>query len=270
MKPHIVFDLETAPDESVPFVPKAKFEGHACQSQDPFWSASIELRDPNPFAPPACHTIVCCGYATFEDHIPRLLKTVNADNEEELTRAFLTYANALKATLVGWNTRRFDVPVLVHRALKYAIPIPWYYEGRNRRYRYADPDAHEAHVDVMDQMSDFGAAPNTSLEQAARLLGLPGKPGVDGGSVAEMMKDGKLEDVKAYCLTDVLQEAIVWLRWEHIRGAISRDIHEAAVLGLRDLADPKKFPAGFLEQIDWRAVALAKGPEPVIEMKADS
>ena len=58
-------------------------------------------------------------------------------------------------------------------------------------------------------LADRGAARMTSLDNAARLIGLPGKMGVDGSQVEGLHRAGRLEEIRHYCLTDVIQTAFV-------------------------------------------------------------
>ena len=58
--------------------------------------------------------------------------------------------------------------------------MPWWFSDRNTRYRYST----DGHFDLMDFLADFGAAKNARLDVYAKLVGFPGKVGVDGSQVA--------------------------------------------------------------------------------------
>src|SRR6266571_4794463 len=78
------------------------------------------------------------------------------------------------------DERRFPpvhlhLPVLALRSLRHGVAMSWYYQGRVR-HRYTE----EGHLDLCDMLSDHGAARQVSLDAVARLIGLPGKIGVDG------------------------------------------------------------------------------------------
>jgi predicted PolB exonuclease-like 3'-5' exonuclease len=66
----------------------------------------------------------------------------------------------------------------------------------------------------------------------AKLVGLPGKVGVDGSQVAPMVHAGKLDEVNSYCLCDVAQTAGIFLRVELLRGAIDRASYRDLARGL--------------------------------------
>ena len=108
------------------------------------------------------------------------------------------------------------MPVITSRALKHGVPMPWWFSDRNTRYRYST----EGHFDLMDFLADFGAAKNARLDVYAKLVGFPGKVGVDGSQVLPMVHAGRLDEVNAYCLCDVAQTAAIFLRVELLRGSI--------------------------------------------------
>ena len=110
------------------------------------------------------------------------------------------------------------MPVITSRALRHGVSMPWWFQDRNTRYRYST----EGHFDLMDFLADFGATKNARLDVYARLVGFPGKVGVDGSQVAPMVHAGKLDEVNAYCLCDVAQTAAIFLRVELLRGALDR------------------------------------------------
>ena len=69
-------------------------------------------------------------------------------------------------------------------------------------------------------LADYGAAKNARLDIYAKLVGLPGKVGVDGSQVAPMVHQGRIDEVNAYCLCDVAQTAALFLRVQLLRGEV--------------------------------------------------
>lgn len=134
-------------------------------------------------------------------------------------------------TLVTWNGRTFDLPVLSMRAFKLGVPFGWYYKDRGMRYRYSD----EGHLDLMDFLGDYGASRNAKLGDVARLIGLPGKVGeVSGAGVHDIYQStvGETDDrvvqekqrsVARYCLQDTIQTALIFLRSRFHLGKIDRE-----------------------------------------------
>jgi predicted PolB exonuclease-like 3'-5' exonuclease len=138
-----------------------------------------------------------------------------------------------QVTLVTWNGRTFDLPVLSMRAFRLGVPFDWYYKERNMRYRYSD----EGHLDLMDFLGDYGASRNAKLGDVARLIGLPGKVGeVSGAGVHDIYKstqgemdpgviEAKQASVARYCLQDTIQTALIFLRSRFHLGKIDRGEH---------------------------------------------
>ncbi|HEV3032174.1 MAG TPA: hypothetical protein VG319_11065, partial [Polyangia bacterium] len=77
-----------------------------------------------------------------------------------------------------------------------------------------------------------GAARMTSLDGAARLIGLPGKDGVDGSQVEGLYHAGQIEALRHYCLSDVAQTAFLFLRYRLVAGLIEREPYRRATAGL--------------------------------------
>ncbi len=191
---YLVIDLETVPDPELP------------QS------------DENKFPPPVHHKIACAGYAFIEDHHISDWGVVSEPEPDILRRLVLALDS--RPVVVGMNSRGFDLPVIAARCLVHGIPFPWYYGAKRNddaRYRYG----HARHLDVIDYLSDYGAAPKSSLDTWARAIGLPGKQGTDGTQVAEMFAEGRHEAIADYCMRDVAQTIGLLLRVELLRGAIS-------------------------------------------------
>ena len=138
-----------------------------------------------------------------------------------------------EVTIVTWNGRTFDLPVLSMRAFRLGVPFDWYYKERNMRYRYSD----EGHLDLMDFLGDYGASRNAKLGDVARLIGLPGKVGeVSGAGVHDIYKstqgemdpgviEAKQASVARYCLQDTIQTALIFLRSRFHLGKIDRGEH---------------------------------------------
>jgi len=136
--------------------------------------------------------------------------------EAEMMTDFADFIGRVKPLIVTWNGRSFDLPVLALRALRHGVDFTWYYRGSGFRYRFSE----EGHLDLGDVLADFGAARMTSLDGAARLIGLPGKLGVDGSQVEGLFKAGQMDALRRYCLSDVAQTAFVLLRYK----LVARDI----------------------------------------------
>ena len=119
-----------------------------------------------------------------------------------------------RPTLVSFNGRTFDLPLLELAAFRFGISVPaWFnigdknWEQNRSRYNTA------AHLDLHDLLTNFGATRfNGGLNLAANLLGKPGKMDVQGDMVQDMHNAGRLAEINDYCRCDVLDTYFVFLR----------------------------------------------------------
>lgn len=218
----LVVDIETVIDSECP--PRPKADG----SVDEFP------------APPHWRVVVIGLGWVVGGHLMKLgtLVAQDADDEARVLRRFVKIFDGETAPkrVVGWNTRGFDLPVIAHRCMRHGIPWRWYYRdtrGANPRYRFSE----DAHLDLMDWLSDHGASRRAALDSACRLIGLPGKLDVAGGDVAGLMRsvDDGLQRVADYCLEDVAQTAAVAQRFELVRGRIDVAAYRARMASWRDV-----------------------------------
>ena len=245
-----VVDIETVPDLSVWTPGEAKWElqpGFRRDSSNEGTYAWFELgkqssgrqgltpcdslyKKVEPFPPPQAQRVVAIAWCDIEmaNQADRLKTyefagcytrsrwTDDPATEISLLKGFREAMVAVPATLVSWNGRTFDLPVLAMRAFHHGVPWGWYYDNSNIRYRYST----EGHCDLMDFLSDFGAARNMKLDDVARLVGLPGKGAevdhIDGSMVASIVAQGSVAEnmarVARYCLQDVIQTALIFVR----------------------------------------------------------
>ncbi len=221
---HLVLDIETVPDPELP-------------RQD----------DSERVPPPPFHQIVTLGCLLLEDHVPKRLGVVGeGKGEGEILTDFAQWLGAKKPTVVTWNGRGFDMPVITSRALRHGVAMPWWFGDRNTRYRYST----DGHFDLMDFLADFGAAKAVRLDVYAKLVGFPGKVGVDGSQVAAMVRAGSIEEVNAYCLCDVMQTAAIFLRVGLLRGTYDRDKYRELARTLLAFIDGQPRLAAIAAHVD--------------------
>lgn len=217
----LVLDIETIPDPDVP----------ASSDWDPEKILSVPY-----------HKIVCIGALLFDaDYRIKSLGILSeAKPERGVVEDFIRFVDSRTPTLVTFNGRGFDLPVIAMRCLKYGIPFRHYYQARDVRYRYTA----DGHFDVMDFLSDFGGTKSARLDAVAKLIGMPGKVGVDGKGVAGLVAAGKFTEVCNYCLCDVVQTAGIFLRTQFLRGEIQSIVYLNAMaeLVMKINGDPRLKP----------------------------
>lgn len=118
-----------------------------------------------------------------------------------------------RAKLVTFNGRGFDLPLLELAGFRYGLSGPGYYRNRNR---------YKGDIDILDWFGNFGACRHAGgLDLLAKLIGNPGKRGVAGDQVYEMYREGRLQEINDYCMTDTLDTYFVFLRTRVMTGDIS-------------------------------------------------
>jgi predicted PolB exonuclease-like 3'-5' exonuclease len=210
---YLILDIETIPDMER-------------------WSRPETSHGEPTFPPTWAHRIIVVG-CLWLDHGYRLKRfgvigekpTGAGDTldhrERDLLEDFSRFVGRARPVLVTYNGRSFDLPVIVMRSLCHAIALPWYYRDRDIRYRYSE----DGHLDLCDWLADHGAARAGKLDAIARLIGLPGKTGVDGSQVEGLYHAGQLESIQKYCLADVAQTALLFLRFRLLQGQVAPDAY---------------------------------------------
>ena len=86
------------------------------------------------------------------------------------------------------------------------------------------------------------------------MLGFPGKLGFSGSQVWEAYQAGNLVGIRRYCETDVLNTYLVYLRFQLMRGQLSRERHAEELERVRAFlrAGPEPHHAEFLRA--WEAL----------------
>ena len=132
------------------------------------------------------------------------------------------YRKKAPLTIVSFNGRTFDVPLLELAAFRFGLPLPgWFnsncktYEQPRNRYNA------DAHLDLQDVLTNFGASRfSGGLNLAANLLGKPGKMDVQGYMVQDIYNEGRLAEINDYCRCDVLDTYFVFLRCNVMQGQL--------------------------------------------------
>jgi predicted PolB exonuclease-like 3'-5' exonuclease len=158
------------------------------------------------------------------------------DESYELSRleTFLKYYRKEQPVIVTFNGRKFDIPVLWMRAMHHGMSVPEFF-NYEFTYRFIKQDQTD-HFDLSDRMSDFGAAPVGHFDQVSRTIGLPGKVDVDGSMVHGMFDAGEHQKIASYVQCDVIEEALLFLRYLHVRGDISTVVVNNLIHSVRSKA----------------------------------
>jgi predicted PolB exonuclease-like 3'-5' exonuclease len=226
----VIFDLETVPDLAAgrellkadsgvtdEQVRRMLGERYARPGEDPNYA----------FVKVPLQRIVCIGaiYAERTDEGPWTVARsgvghIGVRPERELVERFVdSLKEAPSPQLVGFSSSSFDLPVLRYRAFALAVPALTIHGGNGKDYWYRYG---RDHVDICDVISGFGASARPSLTELAALAGIPAKiSGIDGSQVEPMVAAGRIEEVAAYCDTDIFVTYILFLRFSLVTGGIN-------------------------------------------------
>ncbi|MGE4350146.1 MAG: 3'-5' exonuclease [Candidatus Berkiella sp.] len=175
-------------------------------------------------------------------------------SEKELVQRFFDGIEKYTPQLVSWNGQAFDLPVLQYRALLNQVVAKRYwdtgeldssYKWNNYISRY-----HQRHLDLMDVLASYQPRAYSRLDDIATLLGFPGKMGMDGSKVWYNYQQGKIEEIRNYCETDVINTYLVYLRFQQMRGYLSEDNLEQELSLLKDYLRSENKPhlTAFLQE----------------------
>lgn len=143
-------------------------------------------------------------------------------DEKDIIQRFYDGIDKYTPTIVSWNGRGFDLPVLHYRALYHGITAARYWEtgqdDQSFKWNNYLNRFHDRHTDLMDVISGYEGRAVAPLTDIATLLGFPGKMGMSGDKVWDCYHAGDLEAIRNYCETDVLNTYLVYLRFELMRG----------------------------------------------------
>ena len=235
-----VFDIETVPDtDAVPNL--TGFTDPDVQARrEELERYHLEITDGrNSFPRQPFHKVVAISFLEAEieasghqEHY--FLKELRSGgeagfDEAQLLQGFFQYFERLKPRLVSFNGRGFDLPVLKYRAMVHGIQSPWLHQAGDKWNSYSSRYSMDWHCDLMEQLSDYGASARVKLAEVCAAFGFPGKFGVDGSKVADMIDAGDVSGVRDYCETDVLNTYLVYLRFMLHRGTLELEGYNRAV-----------------------------------------
>jgi len=226
MTPVLVFDLESVPDlaglRRSRNIPADLSDGAVLD----WYSQQRRAQTGSDFMPAHLQKVVAIA-CVLRDRTGLKIASVGSpeDPEPELIRRFFDLVDRYVPQLVSWNGSGFDLPVLNHRALIHGVTAAKYWEwgddDRDFRHNSYLGRYHTRHLDLMDVLAMYQLRASAGLDVMARLCGFPGKLGMDGSEVHAYVQQGKLELVRHYCETDVMNTYLLYLRFRLLRGELS-------------------------------------------------
>jgi hypothetical protein len=247
MTPTLVFDIETVPDVAglrrvyapAPELTDADVLDWALQQR--------RAATGSEFFPPFLQRVIAIACVLREGESLRVASVGSAgDPEPELIRRFFDLLERHTPQLVSWNGGGFDLPVLTHRAMIHGITAArfwdWGDDDKDFRFNSYLGRYHTRHLDLMDVLALYQPRNYAGLDAMAKLAGFPGKLGFAGSEVQASYAAGRIEEIRRYCETDVLNTYLLYLRFQLLRGTLSAEEHASEIALVRDKLTASKEP----------------------------
>jgi predicted PolB exonuclease-like 3'-5' exonuclease len=232
--PVLVFDIETIPDvaglRALNAYPVSDTDAEVAAR------AFAERREKTggDFLPHHLHRVaaISCVFRDNEGFKVRSLGTLD-DQEPKLIQDFFRIIDKYTPQLVSWNGGGFDLPVLHYRAMINGLTASRYWEmgddDRDFKWNNYLSRYHTRHMDLMDLLALYTGRANAPLDDLAKLCGFPGKLGVDGSQVWNLYQEGRLDEIRNYCETDVVNTYLVYCRFLLMRGTLTKAEYEEEI-----------------------------------------
>ncbi len=225
----LVFDIETIPDVAGIRTLNDLPETLADEEVAEFAFQRRRADSGSDFLPLHLQRIVTISCALRDARQFRVFSLSEPDaGEKEIIQRFFDGIERYSPQLVSWNGGGFDLPVLHYRGLIHGVSAPRYWDmgegdyadSRDFKWNNYISRYHSRHLDLMDLLAMYQPRANAPLDQLAKLMGLPGKLGMDGSAVWEAWLAGKASEIRDYCETDVVNTFLVYLGFQRMRGSI--------------------------------------------------
>ena len=224
---YLVFDVESVADGDL--IAKIRYPGDDLNAKQAIERYRAELLEKyeSEFIPYTFQIPISIAIMKVDKNL-QLIDIVTLDDPqyrpEVIAKQFWQgWEHYQRPSLVSFNGRSFDIPLLELAAFRYGISVPnWFnifdksWEQRRGRYNQ------RSHIDLQDMLTNFGASRfNGGLNLVANLLGKPGKMGIAGHMVQDLYSEGQVQRINDYCRCDVLDTYFVFLRFSVLLGKIS-------------------------------------------------
>jgi predicted PolB exonuclease-like 3'-5' exonuclease len=200
--------------------------------------------------------VVSCVYRSAKGLTVQSFVDRTGGDEGGVIQTFFDKIEKHQPQLVSWNGGGFDLPVLHYRGLRHGVVADKYWDmgEDDREYKWNNYISryHMRHLDMMDLLALYQPRANAPLDAMAKLCGLPGKLGMDGSQVHQAYLDGKLEDIRRYCETDVMNTWLLYCRFQKMRGGFTAIEHEREVQLAREVL-------GAIDEPHWAEYLAAWG-----------
>lgn len=151
--------------------------------------------------------------------LPREIQDSSQVAEAHILETFLNAVGKHKPQLVGYNSHKSDLRILVQRAVVNGIQAKDFSRRPSKPWEGVDYFARgsDFNIDLMSILGGWGKNV-PSLHEMVTVCGIPGKIDLDGNRVAELWLKGELAKIVAYNEFDAVTTYLLWLRMAYFGG----------------------------------------------------
>ncbi len=228
--PVMVFDIESIPDVKG-LRALGDYEPQLTDAQvHAQWVQQRLADNKSDFLPLHLQRVLCISVVFRNAEGLRVHSFVDRDDASEgkIIQQFFGSLEKHVPQLVSWNGGGFDLPVLHYRGMIHGVQASKYWDmgeggdhdSREFKWNNYISRYHLRHLDLMDLLAMYQPKNNAPLDAMAKLCGFPGKLGMDGSAVYGAWREGRLEDIRRYCETDVMNTYLMYCRFQKMRGGL--------------------------------------------------
>jgi predicted PolB exonuclease-like 3'-5' exonuclease len=243
--PVLVFDIETIPDVAGLRLLASPEETAGLSDSEVHarYVASRAQEGKSDFMPLHLQRIlvISCVFRNAEGlHVHSFVdrESDGASQEGKVVQTFFATVERHVPQLVSWNGGGFDLPVLHYRAMRHGVVASKYWDlgedDREFKWNNYIGRYHLRHLDLMDLLSLYQPRACAPLDAMARLCGFPGKLGMDGSAVYPAYLEGRKDEIRRYCETDVMNTYLLYCRCQRMRGGFTEAEYEREMTFVRD------------------------------------
>jgi predicted PolB exonuclease-like 3'-5' exonuclease len=268
--PVLVFDIETIPDLAGLRILRGL---DASVDDAGVYAAEMterQARGKSDFMPLHLQRVlvISCVFRNAERLRVHSIVDREADGASQEGRVIQTFFNLVERhtpQLVSWNGGGFDLPVLHYRGLRHGVVASKYWDmgedDREFRWNNYIGRYHLRHLDLMDLLAMYQPRANAPLDTMARLCGFPGKLGMDGSQVYPAYLEGRRDEIRRYCETDVMNTYLLYCRFQKMRGGFTESEYEREMSLVGETL-------GAIDEPHWREYLAAWPGGPVVAAAA--
>jgi len=198
----------------------------------------------NDFLPPHLQRVVVISCVLRHDDEVWVFSIGEPEvTEGPAIQRFFDGINKYALQIVFRNGRNFALPVLVARGLIQGVSAACFWDtGQdNKDAKWANyiNRFHDRHLDLMDVLAMYGGR-GSPLDEVSKLAGFPGKLGVGGAAVWDSYRKGAIASIRDYCETDCANTYLLYLRFQLMRCALTKEQYERETALLRAFLERQK------------------------------